>query len=340
MAKKTFTDGYIFTTGTSGNTQITLPDKVTPEQVLLIIHVPSKTTLYNFNDTTFNAVTFTYVQNSVAVAGNTASGNTAIRMTTGQFNSLRYNGTGVQQGWRVSGTGMPLNGNTVDYTDGTNIIYLDAPATATGTNVALTYTNQNYTTRLGNIPIDTSAYSSTDKLLIITDSEPAPLVSFRDFLIDPVGKLRVSTPQSLIDTDFEYGPQPTKWQTLAFINGMFSSYGRNTDTALAANVSTIQGNGTAIVSVTTDAAHGLAEGQPIQVVGTQDEQANGQFLVSNTGATSFRYVGTGTVSAGSILQNGVAVVPGAFFTGAAIPLTAVKTFGNTTCKLLLKLHMD
>ena len=178
MAKKTFTDGYIFTTGTSGNTQITLPDKVTPEQVLLIIHVPSKTTLYNFNDTTFNAVTFTYVQNSVAVAGNTASGNTSIRMTTGQFNSLRYNGTGVQQGWRVSGTGMPLNGNTVDYTDGTNIIYLDAPATATGTNVALTYTNQNYTTRIGNIPIDTSAYSSTDKLLIITDSEPAPLVSF------------------------------------------------------------------------------------------------------------------------------------------------------------------
>ena len=334
MAKKTFTDGYIFTTGTSGNTQITLPDKVTPEQVLLIIHVPSKTTLYNFNDTTFNAVTFTYVQNSVAVAGNTASGNTSIRMTTGQFNSLRYNGTGVQQGWRVSGTGMPLNGNTVDYTDGTNIIYLDAPATATGTNVALTYTNQNYTTRIGNIPIDTSAYSSTDKLLIITDSEPAPLVSFRDFLIDPVGKLRVSTPQSLIDTDFEYGPQPTKWQTLAFINGMFSSYGRNTDTALAANVSTIQGNGTAIVSVTTDAAHGLAEGQPIQVVGTQDEQANGQFLVSNTGATSFRYVGTGTVSAGSILQNGVAVVPGAFFTGAAIPLTAVKTFGNTTVQVI------
>ena len=334
MAKKTFTDGYIFTTGTSGNTQITLPDKVTPEQVLLIIHVPSKTTLYNFNDTTFNAVTFTYVQNSVAVAGNTASGNTAIRMTTGQFNSLRYNGTGVQQGYRVSGTGMPLNGNTVDYTDGTNIIYLDAPATATGTNVALTYTNQNYVTRIGNIPVDTSTYASTDKLLIITDSEPAPLVSFRDFLIDPVGKLRVSTPQSLIDTDFEYGPQPTKWQTLAFINGMFSSYGRNTDTALAANVSTIQGNGTAIVSVTTDAAHGLTEGQPIQVLGTQDEQANGQFLVSNTGATSFRYLGTGTVSAGSIKQNGIAIIPGAFFTGAAIPLTAVKTFGNTTVQVI------
>ena len=334
MAKKTFTSGYIFTTGTAGNTQITLPDKVSPEQVLLIIHVPSKTTLYNFNDTTFNAVTFTNIQNSVSVQGNTQSGNTAIRMTAGQYNTLRYNSTGVQQGWRVTGTGMPLNGNTVDYTDGTNIIYLDVPAEATNTNTALTYTDRNYVTRIGNIPIDTSSYAATDKLLIITDSEPAPLVSFRDFLIDPVGRLRVGLPQSLIDTDFEYGPQPTKWQTLSFINGMFASYGRNTDSALAANVSTIQGNGTAIVSVTTDAAHGLADGQPIQVVGTTDEQANGQFLVSNTGASSFRYVGTGTVTAGSILQNGVAVIPGAFFTGAALPITAVKTFGNTTVQVI------
>ena len=334
MAKKTFTDGYIFTTGTSGSTQITLPEKVTPEQVLLIIHVPSKTTLYSFNDTTFNAVTFTYIQRSVSVQGNTASGNTAIKFTTGQFNSLNYNTVGVQQGWRVTGTGMPDNGNVVDYTNGSDIIYLDVPATATGTNTALTFSDRNYQTRIGNIPVDTSAYSSTDKLLIITDSEPAPLVSFRDFLIDPVGKLRVSTPQSLIDTDFEYGPQPTKWQTLGLINNYFASYGRNTDTGLSANVSTIQGNGSAIVSVTTDAAHGLSEGQPIQVVGTSDEQANGQFLVSNTGATSFRYVGTGTVSSGSINQNGVAVYPGAFFTGAAIPITAVKTFGNTTVQII------
>ena len=233
MAKKTFTSGYIFTPGLSGSTQITLPEKVSPEQVLLIIHVPSKTTLYNFNDTTFNAVTFTNIQRSVAVQGNTASGNTAIKMTTGQFSTLNYNGVGVGQGWRVAGTGMPTNGNTVDYTNGTDIIYIDVPATATGTNVSLTYSDRNYQTRIANIPVDTSSYTSTDKLLIITDSEPAPLVSFRDFLVDPVGKLRVSSPQSMIDTDFEYGPQPTKWQTMKFINNYFASYGRNTDAALA-----------------------------------------------------------------------------------------------------------
>jgi len=336
MAKKTYTNGYIFTTGSSGSTQVTLPDRVSPEQVLLIIHVPSKTTLYNFNDTTFNAVTFTNIQRSISVQGNVQTGNTAIKFTTGQFNTLNYNTIGVQQGWRIAGNGMPTNGATVDYTNGTDIIYLDVPATATETNTALTFSDRNYQTRIGNIPIDTSAYAATDKLLIITDSEPAPLVSFRDFLVDPVGKLRVSQPQSLIDTDFEYGPQPTKWQTMKFVNNYFASYGRNTDTALAqtANISTISGNGTGIVTVTTSSAHGLSEDQPITVVGTTDEQANGEFLVSNINATTFRYVGSGTVSSGSIFQNGVALYPGAFFTGANIALTALKTFGNTTVEVI------
>ena len=35
---------------------------------------------------------------------------------------------------------------------------------------------------------------------------------------DPVSKLRVSLPQSLIDTDFEYGSQLTKWENLAMTN--------------------------------------------------------------------------------------------------------------------------
>jgi hypothetical protein len=35
---------------------------------------------------------------------------------------------------------------------------------------------------------------------------------------DPVNKLRVSQPQSLIDTDFEYGGQLTKWENLAMTN--------------------------------------------------------------------------------------------------------------------------
>ena len=35
-------------------------------------------------------------------------------------------------------------------------------------------------------------------------------IRFPKEFIDPVTKLRVSNPENLIDTDFEYGLQPTK----------------------------------------------------------------------------------------------------------------------------------
>jgi hypothetical protein len=40
----------------------------------------------------------------------------------------------------------------------------------------------------------------------------------KEELTDPVSRLRVSQPQSLIDTDFEYGAQLTKWENLAMTN--------------------------------------------------------------------------------------------------------------------------
>ena len=42
--------------------------------------------------------------------------------------------------------------------------------------------------------------------------------------MDPVNKFRVSTPQALIDTDFEYGTQPTKWETIGLQNNRQSVY--------------------------------------------------------------------------------------------------------------------
>jgi len=43
-------------------------------------------------------------------------------------------------------------------------------------------------------------------------------------LTDPVGKLRVSNPQALIDTDFEYSTQSTKWETLNLLNNRSSAF--------------------------------------------------------------------------------------------------------------------
>ena len=41
---------------------------------------------------------------------------------------------------------------------------------------------------------------------------------------DPVGKMRISSPQALIDTDFEYGQQPTKWESISLQNNRQSCY--------------------------------------------------------------------------------------------------------------------
>jgi hypothetical protein len=51
---------------------------------------------------------------------------------------------------------------------------------------------------------NTTAMSGGDKLQIMID-EPNEYMTPSETLMDPVGKLRVSMPQSLIDTDFEYG---------------------------------------------------------------------------------------------------------------------------------------
>jgi len=58
---------------------------------------------------------------------------------------------------------------------------------------------------------------------------------------DPVGKFRTSTPQSLIDTDFEYGTQPTKWESIGMQNNRQSLYYIAQQPIL--NISSIAGDG-------------------------------------------------------------------------------------------------
>jgi hypothetical protein len=64
---------------------------------------------------------------------------------------------------------------------------------------------------------------------------------------DPVGKLRVSTPQALIDTDFEYGTQGTKWESLAMTNNRPFAY--NSAIALKNVSSMVMDAGSKVVTV-------------------------------------------------------------------------------------------
>lgn len=56
------------------------------------------------------------------------------------------------------------------------------------------------------------------------NAQALTLSNQRSGAYDAVDKLRVSTPQSLIDTDFEYGQQSSKWEQVALQNNRASCY--------------------------------------------------------------------------------------------------------------------
>lgn len=67
------------------------------------------------------------------------------------------------------------------------------------------------------LTLDTTTHSSADKLQIFVDTQELR-VRTHDFGIDAVERQRVAQPESLIDADFEYGMQLTKWQTWGMVH--------------------------------------------------------------------------------------------------------------------------
>jgi hypothetical protein len=103
-------------------------------------------------------------------------------------------------------------GTTVTFTAGNTTTY-----------PTLTQREDGYTTiTLG---ISTVGQSSGDKLQIFFE-ESYDGVKIRpwDFGTDAIERMRVSNPESLIDADFEYGLQPTKWAGYGLMRGYPSIY--------------------------------------------------------------------------------------------------------------------
>jgi hypothetical protein len=142
-----------------------------------------------------------------------------------------------------------------------------------------------------------------------------------DALIDPVNKIRVSTPENLIDTDFEYGLQSTKWETLELINNIPSFYVSDSDTPLADIVGVNTRSGSNVITVTTESGHGLLEGTPIDVRGLSSRTAEGKFLIKSVNsATTFSYVANGVQTFnGNIGSIYTTITPGNFYSGSQMP---------------------
>lgn len=97
--------------------------------------------------------------------------------------------------------------------------------------------------------------------------------------VDPVSKIRVSTPSNLIDTDFEYGLQETRWETIELVNNIPTFFSRPGQTALS-HTSVLATQGSDIVQVVCSTEHNLSVGSPIIVSGLTTNIAEGAFVVS------------------------------------------------------------
>lgn len=149
------------------------------------------------------------------------------------------------------------------------------------------------------------------------DAKVEPIETY----VDPVSKIRVSTPENLIDTDFEYGLQGTKWETLELVNNIPSFYVSDSDKPLSELVSVTAATGSNIITVTTLADHGLLQGSPIDVRGLSSRTAEGKFLIKSVPSDNvFTYISNGIQTfTGNIGNVYTTITPGNFYSGSQMP---------------------
>jgi hypothetical protein len=162
---------------------------------------------------------------------------------------------------------------------------------------------------------------STDNIQVYVD-EYAQTITPDETLTDGAQKQRVSTPQSLIDTDFEYSVQPSKWESI-FLTSNYPSFFAKPNGGNSISATSIYGDGTSprsIITVTASSPHGLLPGQVVNVQETQNYRVEGTFQVLSAPTIyTFTYRARGVVSGETIYQNDSVVYGGDVFDGAHIP---------------------
>lgn len=222
----------------------------------------------------------------------------------------------------------PSKGGTVDFTETGSVNYPNAITADNGSTIIRFKT-------------DCSSMTANDSIQVFIEGKET-IVRPYDFGTDAIERMRVAQPQAMIDADFEYGLQPTKWQAIGMQRGYPGAYELNSADIPVFNIATDASTGTggvgsSLITVTTLTAHQLSVGQPftiralsVSVVGFN--RAEGTFVVNSVPTTTtFTYyakakVGTsdGQVLATSNTQLRLA----GFYTGASIGRPTFSVFDN------------
>lgn len=183
--------------------------------------------------------------------------------------------------------------------------------------------------------IDLSANTSTltaDSEIQIFVEDPYQTIRPWDFGTDAIERIRVAAPQAMLDADFEYGLQPTKWQAIGVQLGYPSIYEiPGTDVSVSAITTDASATtnffGASEITVTTRGPHGFSVGTPITVKGLATgvlgtTRAEGSFLIGSI-PTPFTFTYFATAKVGitenqSIYTNAIQIRQGGFYTGSSI----------------------
>ena len=163
---------------------------------------------------------------------------------------------------------------------------------------------------------------SDDSILQIFIEVDYAGIGFQEAMLDPVNKLRVSNPENLIDTDFEYGLQSSKWETLQTVLNIPTIYSTSGDVPLEDLTSLTSTDGSKQVKIVLGSDAELRLGDPIVVQGTTLKTAEGYFLISGVvnARTYFYEMDSESSSTGDISGSYTTVIPAKFFEGSNLSI--------------------
>ena len=178
---------------------------------------------------------------------------------------------------------------------------------------------------------DTTGMSDTDELTIFIDeAERGLTVRPFEFGLDAIERIRVSNPQSLIDADFEYGLQKSKWEDLGLNRNNPSFYDLGGPPIPFDDIESLGAATYSTVRITVAAGTGLTTGTPVSITGTQNDFADGLFIVvadNSPTLSTFDVIAKGSIPTGSIANTFSLVRKGDIYDGAALNVSTMSGDG-------------
>ena len=204
---------------------------------------------------------------------------------------------------------------------------------------AAQYGNDTVTTVTFNV--DSSNMMITDNIQIFVE-KPEQSVRFNSIATDAMERLKVGIPQSMIDADFEYGLQPTKWQTISMMRNYPSAYEiPGSDQSVISVYSDASagtsGTGASLITVTTVANHGFTAGTVFTIKALASSvlgfsRAEGTFQVYAVPSSNvfqfFAKSKVGTINPTLLSSSYTQLRTAAYYTGASVGSPTFNVYSN------------